>query len=76
MPRNAGQPVTVRFAESLVRDLKGLAVLDGTTLADQVREAASRYVDERRADPDLQDKIRKAKEERIDTLSDLADMTM
>lgn len=73
MPPSNGQPVTVRMPASLVRDLKGLAILDDATLADEIRRAASEYVERRKASPELQEQITQAKQRRMDTLSDLAE---
>lgn len=76
MSPSNGQPVTVRMPPSLVRDLKGLTILDNATLADEIRLAASEYVERRKASPHLQEEIAQAKQRRMDTLSDLAESTL
>jgi hypothetical protein len=74
MSPSNGHPLTVRMPESLTRDLKGLTILDKTTLADELRRAATEYVERRKADPELPEKVARAKDERMETLSDLANL--
>jgi len=48
-----GKSVTFRAPQSLVGYLTGLAVLDDSTLAEQLRNAVNIYVNARRKDPNL-----------------------
>lgn len=53
-------PVTLRLDAAVVEQLTALAVLDGTTVADQLREAVQNYVQARRQDPGLARSVKRA----------------
>lgn len=65
------KPVTVRIPHSQLRELMGLTVLDGGNLADQIRTAITRYVDDRLAAPDLNKSIADAQERQSHALEAL-----
>lgn len=68
---NREKPVTLRLSTASATYFTSLAVLDGGTLADQLRAAVDRYVDERRQDPALETQIRKTRREHEELLSKL-----
>lgn len=51
--RERERAVSFRASETLISHLTGLALLDDSTIADQLREATSTYIEERRRDPEL-----------------------
>ena len=53
-PKEASQAVTFKLSDEAVKALTGLAILDDSTLADQLRGALSAYTERRLADPDLE----------------------
>lgn len=65
------RPVTVRLPQDLVRELMALSIVDGGTLAEQIRSATRQYVDQRKAAPDFQEMVAAAKARQNDTLSAL-----
>jgi hypothetical protein len=48
-----------------------LSILDGDTLAQQIRRAASSYVDQRKSAPNFEEEVAAAKARQDDTLSAL-----
>jgi hypothetical protein len=65
------KPVTVRLPHDLLRELMALSIVDGGTLADQIRRAARGYVDQRKTAPDFHEHVEAAKARQNDTLSAL-----
>lgn len=60
--REPTTPVTVRLDDQSIRQLYGLAMLDETHLAAQIRRAAHEYVASRRADPDFPAQVAAARQ--------------
>lgn len=55
------KPVSVRLPGSQLRELMGLALVDGTNLAEQIRRAVTAYVEVRTKDASFQEQIRDAR---------------
>lgn len=66
------KPVTVRLPDSDLRKLMGLSIVDGGSLADQLRSAVSGYLDLRLNDPELESMTARARERQDDVLAVLA----
>lgn len=62
---------TVRLREELANDLAAVARADGVSTSEAVREAIEKHVDERRADPEFQHRVKREFERSQATLSRL-----
>lgn len=65
------KPVTVRLPQSLLNQLMGLSIVDGNSLAEQIRAGMTKYVEERRNAPDFHEQLERARARRDDALSAL-----
>lgn len=66
------KPVTVRLAQSQLRELMGLSIVDNSNLAEQIRRAVEEYVTHRLEAPDLQAQVASAKARQSSVLEALA----
>lgn len=66
------KPVTVRLAQTTLRELMGLGIVDGSTLAEQIRKAVSSYVEERKCAPDFDQQLEAARRRQEHVLSSLS----
>jgi hypothetical protein len=69
--RRAERPVTVKIAASEVDLLQALALLAGTTLAQQIRTAVEEYLEWRLTQPNLPSQVAAAQERQAATLGHL-----
>lgn len=65
------KPVTVRLSPDVIDQLMGLSIIDDNSLAEQLREAASHYVEIRRNEEGFEEKVHQAEERRDRTLAKL-----
>jgi hypothetical protein len=72
MSMTVDKPVTVRLAQTTVRELMGLGIVDGSTLAEQIRKAAAFYIAARRSAPDLDQQVEAARMRQEHVLSSLS----
>lgn len=61
-PRRAERPATVRLDDARLGLITALAVIDETTVAEQIRLASDAYIKHRLSDPDLPAKVEAAVE--------------
>lgn len=66
------KPVTVRLAHTTLRELMGLGIVDGSTLAEQIRKAVTSYLDERKSAPDFHQQVEAARRRQEHVLSSLS----
>ena len=65
------RPVTVRLSEQQVTHLMGLAIIDDTNLAEQLRQAVAVYIEQRRSAPDFAEQVEAARTRQDKTLESL-----
>lgn len=72
-PRRAERPATVRLDDARLGLITALAVIDETTVAEQIRLASDAYIKQRLADPELPTKVEAAVERYRQGFSSLLD---
>lgn len=65
------KPVTVRLAPDIIDQLMGLSIVDGNSLAEQMRAASAYYIEMRRNEKGFEEKVRQAEQSRDQTLAKL-----
>lgn len=63
---------TVRMPEDEAAELERVAQVDGTSVAEEIRQAVKARIEERRSDPDFQERLRDLIEENQKILEKLA----
>ena len=66
--REQEKVVSVRIPEGLFDQLRGLALIDNRTLASEMRQGLSEYVETRRKSPDFDDLVHAAHERQASAL--------
>lgn len=70
-PRRAERPATVRLDDARLGLITALAVIDETTVAEQIRLASDAYIEQRLKDPELPAKVQAAVERYRQSFSSL-----
>lgn len=62
------KPVTVRLPQTMLTQLMGLSIVDGNSLAEQIRASVVEYIERRRNAPEFAEQLERARVRRDDAL--------
>lgn len=73
MEPTANKVRTLRMSDDQSRELQAVSRIEGISASQAMREAVDRYIEERRQDPDFQERRKRYQQEHRDILDRLAE---